>query len=141
VNLRFLIEGRKFALYAIMQGEDVVEYLAKLESENVRAHDQIVRRLEQLAEHGPSRKKNEFNALGHDLYEAKAKSGPRVIFFYDQNSIIICSHAFDKQRQKTPRKELDKAHNRKLAYFERKMSGQGFVIHTAEGQKAPRRQP
>ena len=141
MKLRLLIEGQAFTLYAIVQGEDVVEYLSELEAENAQAYDQIVRRLQQLAERGPSRKKDEFNTLGSDLYEAKAKSGPRVIFFYDQNRIVICSHAFDKQGQKTPRKEIDKARNRRRSYLERKTSGQGFEIHTEEGQMAPRRQP
>lgn len=128
-------------LYAIMQGEDVVGYLAALEHDNEQAHDQIVRRLEQLADHGPSRRKNEFNVLGDGLYEAKAKSGPRVIFFYDQNSIVICAHAFDKQGQKTRRKDLDIARSRKRSYFERKRSGQGFMILTDKGTPPPERQP
>ena len=141
MNLRFLIEGQEFTLYAIMQGEDVADYLAKLELKNVQAHDQIVRRLEQLAERGPSRKRDEFNLLGHDLYEVKAKSGPRVIFFYDQDHIVICSHAFNKQSQKTPSKEIKKAREWKRKYFERKASGQGFVIYMEKEQAAPRRQP
>jgi phage-related protein len=141
MDLRLLMEGQAFTLYAILQGEDVGEYLRKLEQNNTSAHDQIVRRIHQLAERGPSRKKDEFNDLGHDLYEAKARKGPRIIFFYDQNRIVICSHAFNKQGQKTPRKEIEKALNRKLNYFETKTVGRGFNIHTSEGQVVPRRQP
>ena len=135
------MEGQAFTVYAIMQGEDVAEYLAVLEAHNVQAHDQIVRRIQQLAERGPSRKKDEFNDLGHDLYEAKAKAGPRVVFFYDKNRIVICSHAFDKQGQKTPQKEIKKAMSRKRDYEARKVSKLGFEIHTKEGQATPRRQP
>lgn len=141
MKLRFLIEGRSFTLYAVMQGEDVAEYLARLDQDNTQAHDQIVRRLEQLAERGPSRKRDEFNDLGHDLYEAKAKSGPRVIFFYDRERIVICSHAFGKQGQKTPRKEIEKALARQRDYLARKASGLGFVVHMNEDQEEPRRRP
>jgi len=141
MDLRFLLEGQAFTLYAIMQGEDVAEYLAELEAHDTQGHDQIVRRLHQLAARGPSRKKDEFNNLGHDLYEAKAKAGSRVIFFYDRERIVICSHAFGKQGQKTPRKEIEKAVSRKRNYEERKASGQGFRIYTAEGRSVPRRQP
>lgn len=42
MNLRLLIEGKMHTLYAIMQGEDVVGYLAALEHDNEQAHDQIV---------------------------------------------------------------------------------------------------
>ena len=141
MDLRFLMEGQAFTVYAIMQGEDVAEYLAVLEAHNVQSHDQIVRRLQQLAERGPSRKKDEFNYLGHDLYEAKAKAGPRVVFFYDKNRIVICSHAFDKRGQKTPQKEIKRAMSRKRDYEATKASKLGFEIHTKEGQATPRRQP
>lgn len=141
MDLQLLMEGQAFTLYAILQGEDVEEYLGELEKRDARAHDQIVRRLQQLAERGPSRKRDQFNNLGRDLYEAKATSGPRVVFFYDRDRIVICSHAFDKQTQRTPRREIERALSRKRDYLTRKASGQGFVIHKADEEPEPRRQP
>jgi len=141
MKLELLLEGSAFTLYAIVQGENVVEYLEELEQSNVQAHAQIARRLLQLAERGPSRKKDEFNDLGHELYEAKAKKGPRVIFFYDENRLVICSHAFDKQGQKTPKREIETAVSRKRSYFACKEAGLGFEIHRDEKQAEPRRQP
>ncbi len=141
MELRFLIEGTEFTLYAVMQGEDIVEYLERLEQDNTQAHDQIMSRMKQLADKGPSKKKDQFNSLGNGLYEAKAKSGPRVIFFYDKNKIVICSHAFDKQGQKTPKREIDKAMTRKNRYVVHKESGQGFKIHLKKEEKEPKRQP
>jgi phage-related protein len=141
MDLRYLLEGQKFTIYAIMQGEDVAEYLQNLEQTNVAAHAQIARRLEQLAERGPSRKKDEFNDLGNHLYEAKAKTGPRVLFFYDRNQIVICSHAFDKQGRKTPRKEIQKALQRKKDYERAKVSCAGFTIHIVQGETNPGRRP
>jgi phage-related protein len=141
MKLEFLLEGSAFTLYAIVQGENVAEYLEELEQSNVPAHAQIARRLLQLAERGPSRKKDEFNDLGHELYEAKAKKGPRVIFFYDENRVVICSHAFDKQGQKTPKREIETAVSRKRSYFVCKEAGLGFEIYRDEKQAEPRRQP
>lgn len=141
MDLRFLKEGQAFTLYAAMQGDELTEFLAKLEMHNSAAHDQIMRRLDQLAERGASRKKTEFNDLAPDIYEAKAKSGPRVIFFYDKNHIVICSHGFNKQGNKTPKKEIEKAIARRKAYFDAKASKQPFTIHLDDGRAAPRRQP
>jgi phage-related protein len=141
MELRFLMEGTAFTLYAILQGEDIVDYLGKLEQDNTRAHAQIMRRIVQLSERGPSSKKDEFNSLGNGLFEVKAKSGPRVIFFYDQNRIVICFHAFDKHSQKTPKREIDKAVHRKNQYERHKKSGQGFKIHLKKEEKEPKRQP
>ncbi len=141
MKLHLLMEGPAFTLYAIRMGDDVVDYLEELESRNAQAHAQIVRRLEQLAERGPSRKKDEFNLLGDGLYEVKARSGPRIIFFYDRNQIVICSSAFDKGGRKTPKKELRTARDRRREYEECKRIGNGFTISMAEGQPPPTRQP
>ena len=141
MQLQCLIEGTMFTLYAIMQGENVVDYLEQLEHDNEQAHDQIAKRLEQLSERGPSRKKDEFNILAPGLFEAKARTGPRVIFFYDDNHIVICSHAFGKQGWKTPKKEIEKAQARKRQYFDHKQSGKDFEILLEDGQKEPMRQP
>lgn len=99
----------RHTLYAMMQGDDIGEYLAELERNHEQAHAQISRRLEQLASRGASRRWQEFRELGNGLYEAKAKAGPRVIFFYDEHRVVICSHAFDKQGRKTPKREIAKA--------------------------------
>ena len=88
MDLELILEGKAFTLYAIIQGESLSDYLASLEQASAQAHAQIAHRLQQLAERGASRKKDEFNHLGHDLYEAKAKTGSRVVFFYDKNRIV-----------------------------------------------------
>jgi phage-related protein len=101
----------------------------------------MVRRLEQLAERGPSRKKNEFNDLGDGLYEAKTRGGSRVAFFYDGRQIVICALGFGKSSRKTPKRKLKTAKERKTAYFSHKQSGTGFRILLAHGMDEPRRQP
>ena len=141
MQLRYLKEGARHTLYAIMQGDDIGEYLEQLEQNNTQAHAQINRRLEQLVCRGPSRNRDEFRDLGNGLYEAKAKAGPRVIFFYDRNQIVICSHAFDKQGQKTPPREIAKADVRMGKYFEHKRARLKFDILVAKGKKPPERQP
>jgi len=143
MNLRFLREGSKFTLYAIEQGESVDQFLLELEKANPQAFRQILYRLKQLAERGPSRKKDEFNTLGDELFEAKAKSGPRIIFFYDMSKrqIIICSHGFDKQGQKTPKSELKTATGKMNAYYAHRKAGRDFTIHIPENENPPTRLP
>jgi phage-related protein len=140
MQLQCLIEGAAFTLWAILQGENVVDYLEQLEHENKQAYAQIAKRLEQLSERGSSRKKDEFNVLGNGLFEVKARSGPRVIFFYDAESIVICSHAFDKRSQKTPKKEIDKALARKNSYFAEKQARHRFDFIWDKGHE-PKRKP
>ena len=48
MDLEFIVEGSAFTRYAVLQGENMTEYL-DLERSHVQAHAQIARRLQQLA--------------------------------------------------------------------------------------------
>lgn len=55
--------------------------------------------------------------LRNGIREFRAKS-LRVLWFYDDNKVVVCSHAFAKSTQKTPPGELEKAEACKKRYFE-----------------------
>lgn len=44
----------------------------------------------------------------------------RVLFFYDDGKVIVCSHGFKKKTQKTPKSEQDAARRAKQIYLEDK---------------------
>lgn len=141
MNLFFLREGHNFTLYSLEMADSVTGFITALERDDPAEHARIMRRLEQLAEHGPSRKKNEFNILDDGLYEAKSKGGGRIIFFYDTGKIVICAAGFRKKSKRTPKNVLKKAQARKKAYQKQKASGRGFTILVSESMDKPRRIP
>ncbi len=141
MDLQFLIEGRSFTLFSIETGESTTAFLGELKRDDVDEYDRIIRRLEQLAERGPTRRRNEFNNLGPDLYEAKSKGGARVVFFYDKNRIVICACGFGKKSRKTPKQILETARTRKNDYENQKKLGKGFNIFVPEDRDPPRRMP
>jgi hypothetical protein len=75
MELSLVQEGAAFTIYSMEQGETLRQFLANLEQSDLREHDRILARLDQLAERGASRRKDEFNDLGGGLYEAKAAGG------------------------------------------------------------------
>ena len=103
MTLYLLTEGGQFTLYSLEIGESVTDFINALSEKNKTEHARVIRRLEQLAERGPSRKKTEFNNLGSGLYEIKTRDGARIIFFYDKNNIVICACGFVKKSNKTPK--------------------------------------
>jgi phage-related protein len=142
MDLVLLKEGAAFTLYALKTGNSVDEFLGALPKSNPAEFARIMRRLVQMADHGPSRKKEEFNDLGDGLYEAKSKGGTRVVFFYDGNHLVLCAHGFMKQSQKTPLADIATARQRRTAYLQTKAAGpSNFRIILTSTQQQPKRLP
>lgn len=58
-----------------------------------------------------------------DLWEVRVKTGSnifRFLGFFDGTKLVVLSHAFQKKTQKTPRKAIQLAVERKRDYFRRK---------------------
>ena len=97
MDLGLVSEGAAFTIYSIELGETLRQFLADLERNDLKEHDRILARLDQLAERGASRRKDEFNKLGGGLYEAKMDvnsvdmsigPGTLTILFSDNNFVL-----------------------------------------------------
>lgn len=61
--------------------------------------------------------------LEDDIFELRSKSGNdivRILYFFDEDQIIIATNGFVKKQQKTPRREILLAQKREASYFDRK---------------------
>ena len=59
-------------------------------------------------------------SLSKGLYELKTSNNNnefRTIFFYQARKIIIVTHGFVKKEQKTPKKEIERAIQKKNSYL------------------------
>jgi len=57
------------------------------------------------------------------LFEARIKLGSniwRVFCFFDRGKLVVLLNGFAKKTQKTPKKEIDKAVNLMIEYYENK---------------------
>jgi phage-related protein len=55
-----------------------------------------------------------------DIWEVRVQLGGnifRLLGFFDGADLVILNHAFTKKTQKTPKKEIKLAENRKIDYF------------------------
>ncbi len=76
--------------------------------------------LDRTAEEGPPRNKEKCRYFRNEqLFELKADS-VRIMAFWDEGRVIVCSHGFPKKKQKTPSGELDRATQSRSAYFRAK---------------------
>jgi hypothetical protein len=124
--IRTIIEGQAFRIYAWEKSNscETLDFLKHLQKYCLSDHKRILAILKFTSESGPSRNPQQCRSLEGDhargLYEFKAPAGARLIWFYDKNQIIICSHGFIKKQQKTPNSEIYKAQSIRQEYLKEK---------------------
>ncbi|MBR1922011.1 MAG: type II toxin-antitoxin system RelE/ParE family toxin [Kiritimatiellae bacterium] len=118
------IREADYGIFAIgdEDGCAVAGFLAKLAKDDRTEFAKIQARIDQTSHNGPPHNKEQCNTLGDGTFELKTKR-VRVACFWDEGRLIICSHAFLKKGQKTPRRELARLEANKKAYFLAKGNG------------------
>jgi phage-related protein len=97
---------------------DVRYVLDQLEANGNRDYYQMIDLLDRTAKHGVIWNDLKTKKLTSTINEFKARGGTRFLWFFDQTnrSIIICTNAFVKKQQKTPREEIKRAEERRMLY-------------------------
>ena len=122
MKLTEITTGSAYRIYALSSGNRclLTEFLINHTKTIPKEVDKLIALLDRTAEHGIPKNKTKVNTLGDGLFEFKTTGGIRVIWFYDANKIIICTHGFLKKQQTTPRKELKRAQQMKAEYTKNK---------------------
>jgi len=58
-----------------------------------------------------------------EIWEIRVTFGNKIfrfLGFFDRNNFIVLTNGFVKKSKKTPKKEIDIAHHRRIDFFERK---------------------
>jgi phage-related protein len=87
--------------------------------------------LTRVASEGPPNDTNKFKELkGEDgLCEFKTSGGLRLLCFWDEGNLIVTTHGYLKDKQKAPKRELERAQKLRSDYFTAKKTGD---LHHAE---------
>jgi len=117
--------GAKFEVRSWVDGgiNVVMRFLEELckngDSDGVRLNNLIMH----TADHGLRFNERHIRALGDGIYEFKAPNTCRIMFFYDKNKLIICSHEFTGKRgndDKFIKRQLKTAEAVRTDYFKEK---------------------
>lgn len=112
-------------VYAIASSEDDCELLKFLESlsgDQAKSGQRLVQLLELVSQRGPRELPD---AISHQIDPTEriwqfTKGDLRLLWFYDDGRLVICSHAFVKKGQKTPIKQLERAIESRKRYIHAK---------------------
>ena len=112
----FEILSFKFSVCAPGESQTDCElrsFFSGLESNLKKDGRRMLGLLKRVAQRGPDLNPDICHQVEEKIFQF-SQGRIRVLWFYDQNKIILCTHGFVKKTQKTPQKELKLANKRML---------------------------
>lgn len=119
MRVRRLLQGQSFTIYAACNARgdcELIEFLDGLGANLQDDADHMLELLERVSITGPPRNSGICHQIQGDIYEF-IKRRLRVLWFYDEGRVIVCTHGFMKDTQKTPKAEIAKADRIREQYF------------------------
>jgi phage-related protein len=108
--------GKAYDIYGITIDNRclVMDFINELEDADQK---KIIALLQRAADFGPPRNEEKFKKLKDEmLWEFKSYQ-VRILCFFDKEKLIILTHGFKKQRNKTPKSEIERANKLRKEYF------------------------
>lgn len=111
------IRTGNFPIYAVGSDTEcqVKLYIDKLAEDNPAEFNKVIARLDTVSVNGPPRNLEQNRPLDHKCYELKM-SQTRIVYFWEKGRMIICTIAFPKKGQKTPKRILKQVYDIKRRY-------------------------
>jgi phage-related protein len=125
VQIHKLKEGKHLTIFAMGDGEKVpvLDFIEQMEQKRPKETAKLAALFTRTVEHGIPKDKQKCRTLGSKLFEFKTRGGLRIVWFWDEDKMVICTHGFSKSTQKTPRGQIERALSMKSDYFEAKSQG------------------
>ena len=120
----FEILSFKFSVCALGESQidcELRSFFSGLESNLKKDGRRMLGLLKRVAQRGPDLNPDICHQVEEKIFQF-SQGRIRVLWFYDQNKIILCTHGFVKKTQKTPQSEKDHAKSMMSRYFEEKRS-------------------
>ena len=103
-------------LVLFQENDSSVPLLEWLDSLTPKARLKCLARLERLEEFGHDLRRPIADYLGDDIYELRAKHlgvNYRMLYFFHGTAVVVVSHGLSKQEAKVPKREIERAVDRK----------------------------
>ena len=125
VRIHKLKEGKQLTIFAMGGAEDVpvLDYIEQMEKKRPKEAAKMAALFNRVVEHGIPKDKQKCRTLGNKLFEFKTRGGLRIVWFWDEDRMVVCTHGFCKSSRKTPRGQIERALSMKSDYFEAKSKG------------------
>ena len=112
----------------------LLDFLGELGANLKKDGDRVLALLKRVARDGAPRNPDICHQIEGKIYQF-AQGRIRVLWFFDEGKIIICTHGFVKKTPKTPNREVNHAKALMKNYFEAKGKGRIEIIPWEEGNE------
>lgn len=129
------ISSPRFRIYALGEKENfpMVDFLDGLKHSDLKSYLRLMATLKGASERGPNTHDETqcrlIKGIKEPIYELKTKNGSRVLWFYDEGHIMLCTTAFHKPPKKRLRQDVDVSINWFRRYFAAKTANQLTFEH------------
>lgn len=125
-----IYEGRKLEIRAwVIDGRCLVmDFLTELQQDENSDYLRLINLIQRTGDNGPIKNINHMRPLGDGIFEMKGTKTSRILFFYDEGKLIICSHGFTGKRGSEKRdvaNQLKKASKIRDEYFKERKQNNG----------------
>lgn len=116
-SLGQIAKGENCTIFALIKNEKCLthEFLKTLHKSNIASYKKIMSTLIFFAEEGLNNNEK-FKRLTDDIYEFKSGQ-VRILCFFKEQNIVLCTHGFMKKTRKTPAGEISRALNMKNDFY------------------------
>ena len=102
---------------------DVLDLANRLRRDDPGEHARLMRTFDHLAASGPPRNVHRSRALAHDIFELKTRGGVRILYFFDEGRVVVCSEAMAKPKQRGLAQAIERAARTRWRYLNDKRHG------------------
>ena len=139
MNLRYVRKRERQKTYkfnVLAECEDdrqceLLSFLNGLEGDLVSHGLRMLNLLERIALEGPPRREEVCHQIRGPIFQC-GQGHIRVLWFYDEGQMVICSHGFIKTSRKPPQRQIRRAENAYRRYFDDKTKGAINIIEDEE---------
>jgi phage-related protein len=100
----------------------LLDFLAGLEGALAKQRTRLLALLNRVAQSGPPRRTEQSHKISGEIWEF-IEGDLRVLWFYDEGRVVVCTTGFVKKSRKTPESELSFAKGELARYFAAKARG------------------
>lgn len=125
MKLRLMSHGlwTVLAVYAEEERCDVLDLANELRRDDPRELARLMRAFDRLSASGPPRNVRRSRALAHGIFELKTQGGVRVLYFFDEGRVVVCSEAMPKPKQRGLALAIERAARTRWRYLNDKRRG------------------
>lgn len=107
----------------------MLDFAEQLTRDNPAEGARLMRAFARMATCGPPRNERRSRTLAHDVFELKTTGGVRVLYFFDEGRVVVCSEAMLKPKQRGLESAVKRAARCRWRYLNDKRRG---ALHISE---------